>query len=153
MISLPYPGLRPFRPDESHIYFGRDEQTDELLERLSHSRFLAVVGPSGCGKSSLVNTGVIASLQMGILASTGSHWQVARMQPRGHPMANLAQALVQSQLVTPIGGEGADASDKAAFTRWVRGALERGPYGLRDILERHPPPHKANILLVVDQFE
>src|SRR5437764_600614 len=27
----PYPGLRPFRPDEADLFFGRDEQVDELL--------------------------------------------------------------------------------------------------------------------------
>ena len=28
--DLPYPGLRPFNSDETHIFFGREEQTDEL---------------------------------------------------------------------------------------------------------------------------
>jgi hypothetical protein len=46
----PFPGLRPFEPLESALYFGRDDQIDELLDRLAHSRFLAVVGTSGSGK-------------------------------------------------------------------------------------------------------
>ena len=32
--EAPYPGLRPFRRDEADIFFGRDEQIDQLLERL-----------------------------------------------------------------------------------------------------------------------
>ena len=51
----PYVGLRPFESADSFYFFGRREQTAELLELLHRSRFLAVVGSSGCGKSSLVN--------------------------------------------------------------------------------------------------
>lgn len=47
MSISPYPGLRPFHRDEADIFFGRDEQVDQLLIRLGKSRFLAVVGPSG----------------------------------------------------------------------------------------------------------
>ncbi|MGI9261703.1 MAG: hypothetical protein ACR2QR_06695, partial [Woeseiaceae bacterium] len=56
-IRNPYPGLRAFQRDESDIFFGREEQTDDLLARLEKTRFLAVVGESGCGKSSLVRAG------------------------------------------------------------------------------------------------
>jgi len=62
MSTSPYPGLRPFHRDEADIFFGRDEQVDQLLIRLGKSRFLAVVGPSGCGKSSLVHTGLLNAL-------------------------------------------------------------------------------------------
>ena len=51
--DLPYPGLRPFRRDESQIFFGRETQVEQLLHRLHGHRFLAVVGSSGSGKSSL----------------------------------------------------------------------------------------------------
>jgi hypothetical protein len=30
----PFPGLRPFKPDESTLFFGRDDQIGEALERL-----------------------------------------------------------------------------------------------------------------------
>ena len=58
----PYPGLRPFQYDETHLFFGRDEQRVELLHRLRHSRFLAIVGTSGSGKSSLVRAGLLPGL-------------------------------------------------------------------------------------------
>jgi len=56
--ASPYPGFRPFQPDEADIFFGRDKDVDALLDRLA-SRFIAVLGPSGCGKSSLVRAGFI----------------------------------------------------------------------------------------------
>lgn len=152
MLDLPYPGLRPFQPEETHIYFGRETQTDELLSRLGGARFLAVTGPSGCGKSSLVNTGLIASLELGLLASAGERWQVARMRPRSEPMRNLADALIAGKVVTPLGGTDASARD-VEFRLWVQNTLERGPLGLKDVLERHPLPPSTNLLVVVDQFE
>ena len=50
----PYVGLRPFETDEDLLFFGRDKQTLELLQRLHNHPFLAVVGGSGSGKSSLI---------------------------------------------------------------------------------------------------
>ena len=47
-------GLRPFEPHEADLFFGRDDQIENMLARLESKRFLAVVGASGCGKSSLV---------------------------------------------------------------------------------------------------
>ena len=153
MLSLPYPGLRPFRRDETHIYFGRENHTDDLLVRLEKSRFLAVIGPSGCGKSSLINTGLIPALQLGMLADPGARWQVARMQPRGQPMKNLAEALVESGVTSSVSSPGQNNVDTEGFSQWVQHTLERGPLGLKEVLDRHPLAEKTNLLLVVDQFE
>ena len=32
ITQQPYPGLRPFERHETDIFFGREKQTDELLE-------------------------------------------------------------------------------------------------------------------------
>ena len=56
----PFPGLRPFRDDEAHLFFGRENQVDAMVNKLADTRFLAVVGTSGSGKSSLVNCGLLA---------------------------------------------------------------------------------------------
>jgi len=64
----PYRGLLAFEPDDSDLFFGRDEVLSDLLSRLASSRFVAVVGASGSGKSSLVRAGVIAAARKGRLA-------------------------------------------------------------------------------------
>ena len=51
----PFPGLRPFQIEEKYLFFGREEQTSELLTRLRKTRFLAVVGVSGSGKSTIID--------------------------------------------------------------------------------------------------
>ena len=51
----PFPGLRPFSSEETHLFFGREGQVDEIVGNLKKNRFIAVVGASGSGKSSLIN--------------------------------------------------------------------------------------------------
>jgi len=147
-VSLsPYPGLRPFNVDESRLFFGREEQTDELLRRLRATRFLAVVGPSGCGKSSLVRAGMIAALQSGFLVAAGPRWRIAIMRPGEDPMGRLAAVLVDE------GGLAGDGSDRESATSALGATLRRGPLGLIEALHEIPLPETTNLLVLVDQFE
>ena len=88
-----YPGLRPFRRDESILFFGRQEHVDELLGRLEETSFLAVVGLSGSGKSSLVLAGLVPALERGHLGVAGAIWQIVEMRPGSDPLGALAAAL------------------------------------------------------------
>jgi energy-coupling factor transporter ATP-binding protein EcfA2 len=90
----PFPGLRPFRQDEDYLFFGREEQTMELLQRLGSHRFVAVVGTSGSGKSSLVRCGLISELLGGKMLQAGASWEIAVTHPGGNPQALLAEALL-----------------------------------------------------------
>ena len=74
-LKNPYPGLRPFEPEEADYFFGRDRQVDELLLALREHRFVAVLGLSGSGKSSLVRAGLVPALKAGHLTSAGPHWR------------------------------------------------------------------------------
>jgi hypothetical protein len=64
----PFPGLDPFRLEDAAVFFGRDAEIGELLDRVTptlqqgRGQFLAVVGPSGSGKSSLVGAGLLPRL-------------------------------------------------------------------------------------------
>ena len=97
--EYPYPGLRPFERYETDIFFGREEHTDQLLERFDHTHFLAVVGPSGCGKSSLVRTGLLAGLETGFLLSTGASWRIAELRPGNQPSLLLDSRVLCSKVV------------------------------------------------------
>jgi energy-coupling factor transporter ATP-binding protein EcfA2 len=145
--TAPYPGLRPFRDDEAEIFFGREEQTDQLLEKLQHSHFIAVVGPSGCGKSSLVRAGLIAALETGFLTDAGTTWRIAEMRPGDRPLTRLAYALLAPPALGPE--RGTDDSETAI----VHAMLRRGPLGLIEILRETRLPPNTNLLLLVDQFE
>lgn len=145
--EAPYPGLHPFDREEADVFFGREEQTDQLLAKLDRHRFLAVVGPSGCGKSSLVRAGLIANLSAGFMATAGARWRIALMRPGRRPMRRLAEALLGESALGPERENGPDALGFLGATLW------RGPLGLVEVLRETPLPADTNLLLLVDQFE
>jgi AAA ATPase domain len=65
----PFPGLEAFAERDSAVFFGRNAEITELLDRLHPvvaaqvNRIVTVVGPSGAGKSSLAQAGVVARLR------------------------------------------------------------------------------------------
>src|SRR5258706_16403437 len=93
VANNPFPGLRPFEFDESHLFFGRDGQSEQLIAKLSRTHFLAVVGTCGSAKSSLVRAGFLPALWGGFITSAGSAWRVAIVLPGNDPVGNLARAL------------------------------------------------------------
>src|SRR5271167_4794610 len=125
--SMPYPGLRPFREDESDIFFGREQQTDQLLARLARNRFLAIIGPSGCGKSSLVKAGMIPALRAGFMAEAGSRWRICELRPGDRPIGRLARALASPEIL------GDDRIDDESVAL-IEATLRRGPLGLIEIV-------------------
>ncbi len=153
MSDGPYPGLRPFRRDETDIFFGRESQVDELLERLDRGRFLAVLGPSGCGKSSLVLTGLLPALEAGFLAEGANRWLIATMRPGKSPMRALSNALVEAGLLGENTPAEEDRVGRAEWAAHLQATLERGPLGIQDALNRYPLSGGARLLLLVDQFE
>jgi len=94
----PFPGLRPFTQEEDYLFFGREEQTIELLQRLGNNRFVAVVGTSGSGKSSLVRCGLLSQLLGGKMLEAGASWEIAVTHPGGNPLALLTDALLEADL-------------------------------------------------------
>ena len=144
----PFPGLRPFEPDEDYLFFGREEEVDELLRRLRTHRFLSVVGTSGSGKSSLVRSGLIPSLYGGFMLKAGSSWRVAIMRPGEDPIGRLAAALDGPDVL------GAP-DERLATTNHVvlDAALRRGTRGLTESVRLAHIPPGDNLLIVVDQFE
>ena len=108
----PFPGLRPFEPDEDYLFFGRERQTDELLRKLRTTRFLSILGRSGSGKSSLVRSGLIPALFGGAMTRAGSAWRVAIMRPGEDPLGNLAAALINHDV---LGNEAVEECLTRAF--------------------------------------
>ncbi len=143
----PFPGLRPFEPDEDHLFFGREKQIDELLRKLRTNRFLAVIGSSGSGKSSLVLSGLIPSLYSGMMANTGSSWRVAVLRPGASPISNLALSLNKPDVLRMA----AESSDTSRILLDV--TLRRSTSGLIDAVREARIPARDNILVLVDQFE
>ncbi|HYC88113.1 MAG TPA: hypothetical protein VEO54_02785 [Thermoanaerobaculia bacterium] len=148
----PFPGLRPFEPEEDYIFFGREKQTDELMRKLRTTRFLSILGQSGSGKSSLVRSGLIPSLYGGGMTMAGSRWRVAIMRPGENPLGNLAQALSEPGVLGPEGfpAETADSGLTRAFFETTLRASQRG---LVECIQHARIGPGSNVLVLVDQFE
>ena len=144
----PFPGLRPFREDESHLFFGREKQIDELLNILQNTRLLAVVGSSGSGKSSLVKCGLIPSLHNGQISDAGSNWNVTMFTPGNNPFSNMANGLVDSTVEGNI-----EPKDKQYHASIIEATLRRNSHGLIDLYNENSKLKKTNLLVVIDQFE
>src|SRR5438034_319879 len=143
----PFPGLRPFLAEEDYLFFGREEQTAELLSLLRRSRFLAVLGTSGSGKSSLVRAGLLPSLYGGIMTQAGSEWRVALFRPGHDPIGNLARALSAKSV---FGGDDEDRNVQRTITE---ATLRRSALGLVEATRQARMAAHENLLVVVDQFE
>ncbi|MCX6032488.1 MAG: CHAT domain-containing protein [Chloroflexi bacterium] len=122
--DCPYPGMAPFTEAQKDLFFGRDKEIEDAVERLRQHPFLAVVGPSGSGKSSLINAGVIPALRTSRRFGPGA-WTIHTMRP--------------SDSRTPEG----KAAPRQALTRLLGGTV--------DELASQTFDHRT--LLLVDQFE
>ncbi len=139
----PFVGLRPFKTNEALIFFGRQRQIVELLERLHRTRFVGVIGSSGSGKSSLIYAGLVPALQAGFLVGDRDRWVVARMTPGDSPWLRLSDALHAA--LCKIGLDP---------TTDIRGTAELGGVsGLLQVMASCLQKANANLLLFVDQFE
>jgi formylglycine-generating enzyme required for sulfatase activity len=70
-LGSPYPGLLHFTRAYGPVFFGRELEVGEVLDRLRQpeNRFLLISGASGSGKSSLVDAGVLPKIENGALSS------------------------------------------------------------------------------------
>jgi formylglycine-generating enzyme required for sulfatase activity/energy-coupling factor transporter ATP-binding protein EcfA2 len=94
----PFPGLRPFTRNDAPIYFGREQEIEELVTRIQQNRLTAVIGASGSGKSSLVWAGLLPRLADTI--------EVIRFTPaeiHDDPFESMATAIIN--MVREKGGQ------------------------------------------------
>jgi hypothetical protein len=54
-----YPGVTPFTTEQENIFFGRDQDEEELYRLLRREPLVVLYGKSGLGKSSLLNAGIV----------------------------------------------------------------------------------------------
>jgi WD40 repeat protein/class 3 adenylate cyclase len=137
MVPNPYKGLRPFEEGDAPDFFGREALTEQLVERLGETRFLAVVGPSGSGKSSVVRAGLIPALRRGALPGSGD-WLIVEMFPGAHPLAELEAGLLRVAVNPPSS---------------LIEQLERDDHGLLRAAKRVLPVGGSELVLLIDQFE
>ena len=91
----PFPGLMMFEQEDAAVFFGRDGDWREVIERLNSRRvhpggprLLVLQGASGAGKSSLLRAGVLPRLRR-----AGKQWLLLPpMRPQTKPLEALAKS-------------------------------------------------------------
>jgi len=89
----PYRGLESYDKSHRHLFFGRDTEIEQLLQKITEAHSLTVVlGASGTGKSSLVKAGLLPRLE------DRPEFQVLPvMRPGTEPLLALARACCSLQ--------------------------------------------------------
>ena len=91
ILPCPYRGLFAFREEDAHLFFGREEFTEDLVAAVKKKPLVAVVGASGSGKSSVVFAGLIPQLRL----DENFQWVCVSFRPGNNPFEALAGALNQ----------------------------------------------------------
>jgi len=147
----PFPGLRPFGFDESHLFFGREGQSDDILIKLAKNRFVGVIGASGSGKSSLMYCGLIPVIYGGFMANAGPDWIVLSTRPGNTPIENLAESIIKLD----NNYENLTEEEKQREFTMTNVILKSSSMGLVDSLKKYAEGQKRpiNFLILIDQFE
>jgi len=149
----PYHGLAAFQEFEANRFFGREQLTLKLWEKLAafyqptqqaklSLRFLPLLAPSGMGKSSLLRAGLIPELARRGLP-IAPKLRVAVLTPGVYPLQNLSFMLARlaTQDITPF----------AKARIYIKELSERD--GLRHIAAELSEIENSPVMLVIDQFE
>ncbi|UGQ09077.1 PQQ-binding-like beta-propeller repeat protein [Yinghuangia sp. ASG 101] len=132
-VPCPYPGLEPFRAEDSAHFFGRDDLAARLTNAVADETEdgpVLLIGASGAGKSSLLRAGLLPRLEDP--AGPGHGPALLIPAPGENPMRTLAGPWAAAH--------GLDEDE-------THDALQHG---------RFPPPRPGRPtcrVLVIDQFE
>jgi hypothetical protein len=102
--ECPYLGLSPFQETDRERFFGRDQLTSDIVERLREKRLIVLVGPSGGGKTSVLNAGVLPALKEGSQIPESKDWVFfPAIAPSVDPLVQLASLFTEEP--TPTAAE------------------------------------------------
>jgi WD40 repeat protein len=136
----PYRGLFAFQEQDKNLFFGREELTKALVDRLETQPVIAVVGPSGSGKSSLVFAGAVPKLRQ------HHGYAIATLRPGASPITALASSLLP--LLEP------GMTEAQRLGQLGNLAVTLGERRLGEVVDRvFERTGARQLLLVIDQFE
>jgi len=141
-VKLLLPGFRYYHSADKDFFFGRDEDISILRKKLVSGNFLTLLGETATGKSSLVNCGILHSLEN--LFGSKKIYPVV-LESMRDPFESLADALrifIQRQH-----RETAELENEGIL-KILRGSSS----GFLNILDRIIQPGEK-ILFVFDHFE
>ncbi|MBL8860812.1 MAG: SUMF1/EgtB/PvdO family nonheme iron enzyme, partial [Planctomycetes bacterium] len=144
----PFRGLLAYDEEHAAIFFGREEETEAALARLSERSALFVYGASGSGKSSWLRAGIVPALRARA-ALAGRALTPIVLVPGDRPLAALRRAVTDARGGTPEEASRWSREVDATIPPKSTAAHERGlVHLLRGLAAQGALP-----VLVVDQME
>ena len=147
----PYRGLSPFDEAHADYFFGREELTEQLLQKVGSGDFCALVGASSSGKTSLLRAGLMHHLRKGDHIAGSENWTIKSINPTQHPIKGLAAAFASAD---------ADGVERAGQMHKAEILLQEGGSGLAQLVRaalmkpgETSIPSASKLWLVIDQFE
>jgi formylglycine-generating enzyme required for sulfatase activity len=120
----PYPGLRPFAENDRDIFFGRTQESKDLLARVEKSPVTVLSGSSGIGKTSLVLAGLFPLLR----TDDERPWRIVHLDGRSTEVTAELDRIVSAR--SKNDGSDDSAERTLVFIDHVDGQL--GGYGAFD---------------------
>ncbi len=137
-IGSPYKGLNPYSKDDRHNFFGRQQETQILINKILAHRLTLLFAATGVGKSSLLQAAVIPQLedaqQENLAVVHHNHW----VKP--------ALATVKTSIFNKM--IKAQEEDEEAFDQDLKSLSLPEMLHLFCSLLPNPP-----LILILDQFE
>ncbi|MFN8207569.1 MAG: ATP-binding protein [Bacteroidales bacterium] len=127
MLATPFKFLDSYTRDDREIFFGREQEIEELYRKVFESKILLVYGISGTGKSSLIDCGLANKFQE-------TDWLPVYVRRGKNLLESLAAALEQVALST---------------LNIEHGTLKHFNKAVRSVYLDHYKP----IFFIFDQFE
>lgn len=158
-FESPYRGLGAYGEKDAPYFFGREQLTTELLERLARAvrgggNRVVVSGVSGAGKSSLLRAGLLPRLRGSGMSGIpdAAHWPCLFFTPGADPLAELSLQLGVLAGLDAAAIRREAVVDPASLPLTIRQATAAHAASLPE-LPRGGTPIERRMLLVVDQFE
>ena len=145
----PYRGLFAFREEDSHLFFGREAFTLELVKAVKSKALVAVVGSSGSGKSSLVFAGLIPRLR----AQGFGESHIISFRPGKNPFQALGAAIAPLVKIQESHQLKEEDYTGSLVELDLSLALRQDELTLCKLVEDLVKPPATRLILIADQFE
>lgn len=133
--DCPYQGLEAFNEKTEHLFFGREDVVQTLIEKLSTDNFVPVIGASGSGKSSIARAKLMTKVKK-------QGWYVLHpIIPGSDPLGKLITAF--EEILNQL--------NKSRKVCKVSDCVRHDANGILTLIEEIS--NFQPFLLVIDQFE
>ncbi len=92
----PYRFLDFYDVDDAELFFGRERETEDVIEMIADHQLSVLFGAMGRGKTSLLCAGVVATMRQEATKDEGRRWLPVWVRCGDDPVANVKEAVGQA---------------------------------------------------------